>query len=113
VTLFDGSIGVDIAAVSPGQQARHYSPRTPAVRLSSPIPESLVGARLEIGRQYIEQPPRRIEMPPQPDEYGRHLYAALRVIDSWGAARLYVQMPPDEPQWAAVRDRLLRATRPA
>jgi hypothetical protein len=25
---------------------------------------------------------------------------------------IYIEMPPDEPKWAAVRDRIRRATKP-
>jgi len=32
-------------------------------------------------------------------------------IDAMEVAAIFIEMPPDEPQWAAVRDRLRRATR--
>jgi L-threonylcarbamoyladenylate synthase len=58
-------------------------------------------------------------LPNDPAGYARGLYAAMRDIDtalanlpgpSTGTAIL-IEMPPDRPEWAAVRDRLLRATR--
>jgi L-threonylcarbamoyladenylate synthase len=111
VDLFSGSTSVTTAAMSPGQQERHYSPRTPAFRSSSPGKISPGGARLEIGSRYSVERPTRVEMPNDPVAYGQHLYAALREIDDWGVERINVQMPPDHPAWAAVRDRLMRATR--
>ena len=42
----------------------------------------------------------------------RLLYDVLHRCDSLGLGSIVVVMPPDEPEWRAVRDRLLRATRP-
>ena len=43
----------------------------------------------------------------------RDLYLTLRHLDSLGLEQIVVVMPPDQPDWAAIRDRLTRATRPA
>jgi L-threonylcarbamoyladenylate synthase len=44
VEIFAGSVDAKIAAVSPGQQERHYAPRTPAFRFDgSPPAEEQVG----------------------------------------------------------------------
>jgi L-threonylcarbamoyladenylate synthase len=56
--------------------------------------------------------PQVVALPSQPQEYARHLYSVLRQMDAMGLDAIYVQMPPDQPRWAAVRDRLRRATRP-
>ncbi|HSV15095.1 MAG TPA: L-threonylcarbamoyladenylate synthase [Tepidisphaeraceae bacterium] len=111
VEMFEGTTNAAVAAASPGQHERHYSPRTPAYRLSAPggIPAS--GATLVIGLRYYVQRPIRIEMPNDPIEYAKHLYTALREMDDWQVERIYVQMPPADPAWTAVRDRLMRATR--
>ena len=37
------------------------------------------------------------------------LYAALRELDGTGCELILVEAPPEAPEWAAVRDRLLRA----
>lgn len=50
-------------------------------------------------------------MPPEPEEYARQLYVALRDLDHRRLAAIFIQMPPDEPRWLAVRDRLMRASR--
>ena len=37
------------------------------------------------------------------------LYAALRELDAADCAQILVEQPPEDPAWAAVRDRLRRA----
>ena len=55
----------------------------------------------------------RVEQLPQnPRGYATHLYRTLRDLDAMGLSAMYVEMPPDTPEWLAVRDRLTRATRP-
>jgi L-threonylcarbamoyladenylate synthase len=44
-----------------------------------------------------------------PEQYGHELYAHLRRLDAAGARAIWVEAPPDEPAWEAVRDRLQRA----
>jgi L-threonylcarbamoyladenylate synthase len=51
-------------------------------------------------------------MPNDPPEYQRHLYAILRELDGMGLRAIYIEVPPDRPEWAAVRDRIIRATQP-
>ncbi|MEZ0266795.1 MAG: Sua5 family C-terminal domain-containing protein, partial [Phycisphaerae bacterium] len=52
-----------------------------------------------------------ITLADDPATYARELYTALRTLDAMALDAIYVQMPPDAPEWAAVRDRLRRATR--
>jgi len=40
------------------------------------------------------------------------MYAALRELDRHWVNDLFLEFPPDAPEWIAVRDRLRRATRP-
>jgi L-threonylcarbamoyladenylate synthase len=51
-----------------------------------------------------------VALPNDPAEYARHLYAVLRELDGMGLGTIYIESPPDEPAWAAVRDRVMRAT---
>jgi L-threonylcarbamoyladenylate synthase len=46
-----------------------------------------------------------------PAAASRALYDVLHQCDSLGPDSIVVVMPPDLPEWHAVRDRLLRATR--
>jgi len=52
-----------------------------------------------------------VTMPASPEKYASNLYATLREWDARGIDAMLVEMPPDEPAWLAVRDRLCRATR--
>jgi L-threonylcarbamoyladenylate synthase len=126
VEVFQGLVSPSIAAASPGQHAIHYAPQLPAYRFESGE-LSGVSARLGAaglggmillsigaGSDAIRQLPgiRVIEMPLSAEEYARALYAALRTADDRANAAILVEMPPDDPAWAAVRDRLMRATKP-
>lgn len=129
VDVFHGHVHASEAAQSPGQQVIHYSPRTPAYRFgveNVPLVRRWLEARpdqsviiLLPGSQALSDlddlsSPRvqTIEMPADAEGYARELYAALHDADDAGVSAILVQMPPDEPRWAAVRDRLIRATTP-
>jgi L-threonylcarbamoyladenylate synthase len=117
------------SAKSPGQHRVHYSPSTPAYRLEL--------AQSDRVTEWLEQHPNdsagllaiegsgaspslralssRVQwelLSDDPSEYARALYAALRSLDASGAKIIFIQMPPPEPPWNAVRDRLMRASRP-
>jgi L-threonylcarbamoyladenylate synthase len=120
-----------VAAAAPGQHAVHYAPHAPAYR----VPYGRVREGIEtLGRRgscagviMLQSSNRRCGwggmplqvLPDDPAEYARRLYAALRHVDaslphlpSAEEKAILVEMPPDAPEWAAVRDRLLRATKP-
>ena len=46
----------------------------------------------------------------EPELYSNGLYEALHQMDKQGFEFIQAWLPPDEPQWAGVRDRLKRAT---
>jgi L-threonylcarbamoyladenylate synthase len=48
-------------------------------------------------------------MPRDPRLYAQKLYGALRELDTAACDEILVEAPPEAPEWAAVRDRLLRA----
>ena len=58
--------------------------------------------------QSLSMHQRQIIMPATAAEYARQMYAALRHADRQNPAIIWLEIPPDEAQWAAVRDRLLR-----
>lgn len=97
------------AHASPGQHARHYSPRTPLllVREEEELPEGR-GA-------WVWHRHRRtaaavcVAMPPSPHAYGAVLYGTLHDLDRAGWDWIAVEAPPEEPGWEAVGDRLRRA----
>lgn len=51
----------------------------------------------------------RRRMPDDAHETARQLFAVLRDFDAQGVTLIWVEMPPDAPEWAGVRDRLRRA----
>jgi L-threonylcarbamoyladenylate synthase len=105
-------------ARSPGQMARHYSPRTPlllAVCLKEAYRLRAVAERegrraaivaMPVPMQHI---PYYRTMPEDPEAYAAELYATLHELDAEGWDRIVIELPPDAPEWAGVRDRLLRA----
>ena len=48
-------------------------------------------------------------MPDDAGEAARQLFAVLREFDAAGVKLIWVEMPPDTPEWEGVRDRLRRA----
>lgn len=123
------------ALPSPGQMERHYAPRA-ELRLIDVEPAGLIalveaGPGLEAylpvridGRTYdertavlaqsdVEYPGAHVvRMPEEPAGYAARLYATLHELDAAGYQRILVERVPDEPEWAGVRDRLLRASHP-
>lgn len=113
---------VTLSAASPGQHAVHYAPRTPAFRFDTPqrglipldAPDGRRNGLVAIGSatDQVVTWNHVVAMPREPQLYARHLYEVLRELDALNLANLYIEMPPDTPEWTAVRDRLSRATRP-
>jgi L-threonylcarbamoyladenylate synthase len=109
------------SATSPGQHARHYAPITPTYRFEF--------GRFDLVQSWLESNPDRravvlhlsggpevpqgaVKMPANAADYARQMYAALRHADRQSPAAIWIEMPPDTPEWVAVRDRLMRASRP-
>jgi L-threonylcarbamoyladenylate synthase len=94
------------AALSPGQMVVHYAPLHPTYRFEPAQRDEVqqwIGEKIGIVVLTMETD--------DPEKYARELYARLRQADTH-AQIILVEMPPDQPTWTAVRDRLLRATRP-
>ncbi|MDB5323820.1 MAG: translation factor [Phycisphaerales bacterium] len=104
------------AAASPGQHEIHYAPRTPAFYFTTAQrglihPEEhgiVVLSPLRVFKDWE----KIVAMPNDPIEYAQHLYAVLRKLDTMKLRALYIEIPPDRPEWAAIRDRLTRAATP-
>lgn len=86
---------------SPGQLEVHYAPRTPAFRF-----EAHQRQGIDLTDAVVLEPTL------DPSTYARNLYARLRMLDTQGLRAIYIELPPDTAAWRAVRDRLLRATKP-
>jgi L-threonylcarbamoyladenylate synthase len=52
----------------------------------------------------------RRRMPDDAGETARQLFAVLREFDDQGVQLIWVEAPPDDPEWDGVRDRLQRAS---
>ena len=60
--------------------------------------------RLPIARGTIHQ-----AMPDDPAQAAHELFARLRNLDAQGVGQIWVERPPETPDWDGVRDRLTRA----
>lgn len=87
-------------ARSPGQMPRHYSPRTRLMILD----EISQAKEMSEGKNYAV-----LTLPTDPIAAAAELFAELHRLDECGHDLILVQLPPDTPEWAAVRDRLSRA----
>ncbi|HXI44368.1 MAG TPA: L-threonylcarbamoyladenylate synthase [Bryobacteraceae bacterium] len=89
---------------APGMHPRHYSPRT---RLVLDLPATGRGAYLWLTRPAPAT--RSVQMPADPASYAAALYETLHRLDDEEFDWIAVELPPDEPAWAGIRDRLRRA----
>jgi L-threonylcarbamoyladenylate synthase len=97
-----------------GGLERHYSPRTPARLVPTHLLDREIAQRGDkVAVLAFSRPDERVDfwlrMPREPQGYAQRLYAALRELDGTGCELLLVEAPPETPDWAAVRDRLVRA----
>ncbi len=102
----------------PGQHLLHYSPRTPLSLFQDKAAlhrsyQALADqqqscAALIIGEGSAPDCPV-IRLPAEPASVAEQLYHALHTLDDMKVDTLLVELPPDLPEWAAVRDRLSRA----
>ncbi len=91
-----GPVELGGGAESPGQHPRHYSPRTPIILGESPMEGR--GRHLSLAR-----------MPRDASSYAERLYRDLHELDQQGYDWISIELPPDTPAWAGIRDRLTRA----
>ena len=103
-----------------GDRRLHYAPSTPLAIVSSDDLEKYAGefvARQEKVAVLAMRPPLQtqrymtwINAGKKPDAYAHNLYNHLRTLDSTGCARILVQELPVDERWAAISDRLQRAS---
>lgn len=48
-------------------------------------------------------------MPSSAQACAHELFATLRAFDGMGVSEIWIQLPPNEPEWQGVLDRLRRA----
>ncbi len=110
---------VESQSGSPGTSLRHYAPRTTVEIVSNNDLRDRIATHAAAGRRVTvlgketsasAAGVRVIKMPQTPEEYARQLYARLREADASGADRLLIEDVPSTDDWAAIRDRLRRAS---
>ncbi|HEY2681920.1 MAG TPA: L-threonylcarbamoyladenylate synthase [Steroidobacteraceae bacterium] len=105
---------------APGDRALHYAPSTPLEIVPSDDLEKRAGeilAREEKVAVLAMRPPLHtqrhmtwINAGKKPETYAHNLYNHLRTLDRTGCVRIFVQSLPQDERWAAILDRLQRAS---
>jgi L-threonylcarbamoyladenylate synthase len=104
---------------APGTLAAHYAPaaqvrlmdsqdlRTALELQGGPAPRGLA----VYSRAALACPPGTVvrRMPDNASQAAQELFSALRGFDAAGAQLVWVELPPSDPAWDGVRDRLQRA----
>lgn len=93
---------------SPGMAARHYSPRTPLLLVSTPseMPDRR-GAYVWWNTSGLTA--RSLRMPNDPVAYAHRIYSVLHELDQEHWPWIAVEALPDSLEWEAIADRLKRA----
>ena len=103
-----------------GTLPAHYATRTPAQLVAADALRAEL-AQLEERDERVAVLARSADRPAafdgvwlvaprEPAQYARALYASLRELDLADADAILIEQVPDDDAWAAVRDRLARAT---
>jgi L-threonylcarbamoyladenylate synthase len=120
VTLAGSTHEDSVPMPAPGMLDRHYSPAA----------ELVVFDELAVAREHVRRVHELggragglvthavgigldevVPLPEDPRSYARLLYASLHTLDDAGCALILVEQVPAGPAWAAIRDRIERASR--
>lgn len=100
---------------APGQHLLHYAPRTPcrlfndrSALLNYAVDHPQAAMLILDHPPIVKQRHYRL-LPSMPDLAAVHLYAYLHALDAHETPEILIELPPDLPEWAAIRDRLMRA----
>jgi len=113
-----GASSPEVRAEAPGMHAKHYAPRAKVILVEAAEVAAEVAARQAAGQRTgaIERAPGTVVeglregLAAEPEGYARELYAALHRLDDAGCDAIVIAQVPDDGGWAAVRDRLRRAS---
>ena len=118
-SLLDKAALAQPAPKASGTLASHYAPRA-TVRLMDAATlyqrlQALGGQASPLG-VWSREPPAQTgaavlwrQQAALPATAAHDLFAVLRELDARGVQQIWVEMPPDSPDWEGVRDRLQRA----
>ncbi len=100
-----------------GRLPSHYAPLTPlAVHSFDDIALMIAQEKPQLAVLALQTPiadigPHQwLVMPDDPEAYAFRLYAELRRLDQMDVDRILVEQPPNKDDWAAINDRLKRAS---
>lgn len=105
-----------------GRLESHYAPGATLELVTAEVLSERIAACLQHGERPAVLARREapanladvgwIEMPRQPVQFARAIYAALRRADAGRPDRILVEAPPESSGWEAISDRLSRAAAP-
>lgn len=105
---------------APGMLAAHYSPHTMSLLCNAETLMTMIDDFCAKGKKIgilvfspilsITPCIEMIRLPFQSDEYEVALYSSLRELDKLQLDAILIEQPPDDESWAAVNDRLGKAT---
>jgi L-threonylcarbamoyladenylate synthase len=118
--ISSAELGLKVGASSvrhSGGMEKHYAPGTPARLVPThDLDKEIARLQAKAAVLAFSRPDERVDfwlrMPRDPAGYAAKLYAALRELDRAGCEVILVEVPPAEPGWEAVLDRLRKATAP-
>ncbi len=109
-----------VGAKAPGTLKKHYSPRTSSFLMPyNELFSSCRDVNCAVLSWHACPIPNNsssdnkchwIKMPDNPEDYARRIYSWLRYLDSKHLSAIFIEKLPNDPEWAAIRDRLARAT---
>ena len=113
VQVVDAHVDGASAQASPGQSVRHYAPDVTTVRVERGMTLDVrpTDAVIVVGAHCAAaSSAQTVVVLSDPESAAQRLYAALRRLEARAPPRIVIVMPPDASAWAAVRDRLVRAS---
>ena len=117
--LQDAAVAQTAAPKASGTLEAHYAPRAKVRLMDAAMLQTaldVLGADAQgiatYSRSILRTPAAAVirrHMPPDAAAAAHELFAVLRALDALGVALIWVESPPDTPDWDGVRDRLQRA----
>ena len=117
--LQDAASTQQTAPKASGTLEAHYAPRAKVRLMDAAMLQTaldVLGADAQgiatYSRSILRTPAAAVirrHMPPDAAAAAHELFAVLRALDALGVALIWVESPPDTPDWDGVRDRLQRA----